>query len=70
MRVDRLAFGSITGQTLSGPWDAPVSRLEVGAGYSLFRNLLLKVAYQYDSRDGGRLTPVEHLVATQVVFWF
>ena len=70
MRVDRLGFGSITGQTLSGPWDAPVSRLEAGAGYSLFRNLLLKGAYQYDSRDGGRLKPVEHLVATQVVFWF
>jgi len=70
MRVDHLGFGSITGQTQSGPWDAPVSRLEAGAGYSLFRNLLLKGAYQYDSRDGGRLKPVEHLVATQVVFWF
>jgi hypothetical protein len=69
-RFDHLGFSSITGQALSGPWDAPVTRIETGAGYSLFRNLLLKGSYQYNVRDGGRLTPRENLVATQVVFWF
>ncbi len=69
-RFDHLGFGTITGATTSGSWDAPVTRIEVGAGYSLFRNLLLKGAYQHDTRDGGRLTPSANLVATQVVFWF
>ncbi|HEY7286625.1 MAG TPA: hypothetical protein VH497_14360 [Vicinamibacterales bacterium] len=69
-RFDHLGFGTITGATLSGPWDAPVNRIEVGAGYSLFRNLLLKGSYQHDTRDGGRLAPTANLVATQVVFWF
>ena len=35
-------------------WDAPVTRLEVGGGYSLQRNLLLKAAYQHNTR--GRRT--------------
>jgi hypothetical protein len=52
------------------PWDAPVTRIEVGGGYSLQRNLLLKLSYQYDRRDGGVLVGVAHLGAAQLVFWF
>jgi hypothetical protein len=37
------------------PWDAPVTRFEIGGGYSLRRNLLLKGSFQHDSRDGGVL---------------
>ena len=36
------------------PWDAPVTRVEVGGGYSLQRNLLLKLSFQRNTRDGGR----------------
>ena len=34
-------------------WDAPVTRLETGAGYYIRRNLLAKGAYQHNWRDGG-----------------
>jgi hypothetical protein len=69
-RYDHLGFGDLTGQNGSLPWDAPVSRIEVGAGYSIQRNLLVKGSFQHDDRDGGRLLRSEHLVAAQLVFWF
>jgi len=70
-RYDNLTFGDITGATLGTlPWDAPVSRIEVGGGYSLQRNLLLKVSYQHNTRDGGVLVRAADLGAAQVVFWF
>jgi hypothetical protein len=50
-------------------WDAPVTRLELGGGYSLQRNLLLKFEYQHDSRDGG-LVRTLNPVALQLVYWF
>src|SRR6516164_5850189 len=69
-RIDYLGFGSIASAFGTTPWDAPVTRVEAGGGYSIVRNLLLKVSYQHNSRDGGRLPAHENLVATQVVFWF
>src|SRR5262249_55496357 len=54
-RVDRLDFSTVRGTLTTAPWDAPVTRLEVGAGYSIQRNLLAKVSYQRNRRDGGRL---------------
>ena len=51
------------------PWDAPVSRVETGFGFSLRRNLLLKGVFQYNQRDAGR-TLVHDLVAGQVLWWF
>ena len=33
----------------------PVTRLEVGGGYSIQRNLLLKLSFQHNTRDGGRV---------------
>jgi hypothetical protein len=47
-----------------------VTRVEAGAGYSIQRNLLLKLSVQYNTRDGGVLQRIEHLGAGQVVFWF
>ena len=52
------------------PWEAPVTRIEVGAGYSIMRNLLLKYSFQHDHRDGGVLQRIENMVAAQLVFWF
>lgn len=69
-RYDTLGFSEVTGRQGTLPWDAPVTRFETGIGYSLQRNLLLKVAYQRNRRDGGNLKPKGDYVAAQVVFWF
>jgi len=69
-RVDHLDFSEIAGTSRTLPWDAPVSRIEAGVGYSLQRNLLLKVSYQHNRRDGGRLEKIDNFPAAQLVFWF
>jgi hypothetical protein len=69
-RYDHLGFSDEIGSTGPLPWDAPVQRIEIGGGYSIQRNLLLKGSYQHDSRDGGVLPPTAHMVAAQLVFWF
>jgi hypothetical protein len=68
-RLDRLGFSSLAGSTGVRSWDAPVTRLEVGGGYSLQRNLLLKGSYQHNTRETA-FTPSLNLVAAEVVFWF
>jgi hypothetical protein len=50
-------------------WDAPVSRVETGAGYRLRRNVRIKVSWQENWRDGGRIRR-DSLVGTQLVYWF
>ncbi len=76
-RFDHLGFNDVRGATLTTSWDAAVTRAEIAAGYSIQRNLLLKVAYQHNHRDGGGipvdafpLRQVEHVGAAQLVFWF
>ena len=69
-RIDRLVFSDVVGTTQTLPWDAPVGRIEVGAGFSIQRNLLLKVSSQHNSRDGGPLPTAEQLGAAQLVYWF
>jgi predicted porin len=69
-RYDHLGFSDETSANETLPWDAPVTRIEVGAGYSIQRNLLLKGSYQHDDRDGGFLLKVAHMLAAQLVFWF
>ena len=69
-RVEHLGFSDLVGSTSTLPWDAPVTRVEVGTGYSIQRNLLLKFSYQHNTRDGGVLQRVENLGAGQLVFWF
>jgi hypothetical protein len=68
-RMDWLRFSEITGSAGRTTWEAPVTRIEVGGGYAIQRNLLLKVAYQHNVRDGGRVTTLD-AVAAQLVFWF
>ena len=46
-----------------------MTRAEIGGGYSLQRNLLLKLAYQYNVRDAGTVDRL-NLVAAQLHFWF
>jgi hypothetical protein len=68
-RVDHLGFGQVATETGSRTWEAPVTRLEVGGGYSIQRNLLLKLMLQHNQRDGGR-TRTAYLGAAQLVYWF
>jgi hypothetical protein len=68
-RVDRMTFNEIVGSAGPVIWEAPLWRLEVGAGYSLQRNVLLKVVYQHNDRDGGKV-PVVSLGGAQLVYWF
>jgi hypothetical protein len=70
-RVDHLGFSDQQGVLATLPWDAPVTRFEIGGGYSLQRNLVLKASYQHDDRDGGAFLPrVAHMFAAQLVYWF
>jgi hypothetical protein len=67
-RADHLGFSEVTGSLGPQTWDAPVTRIEIGAGYSIQRNLLLKVSCQRNTRDGGRVTG-STLGAVQLQFW-
>jgi len=69
-RLDHLGFNDVHGTTTTAPWDAPVTRAEAGIGFSIQRNLLLKVSHQYNTRDGGPLRRVEPQTAAKLVFWF
>ncbi|MET0554417.1 MAG: hypothetical protein ABW221_15340 [Vicinamibacteria bacterium] len=68
-RVDRLDFGDITGPDGRASWEAPVSRLEAGAGYQVTRTLSLKAAWQRNRRDGGFVRGND-LFAAQASWWF
>ena len=67
-RFDRLDFSTIKGTTRTDEWDAPVRRIEAGGGYSLQRNLQLKMSFQHNTRANGRTK--ENVTAAQLVFWF
>lgn len=67
-RLDHLGFSTITGSATSNRWDAPVTRVELGGGFSVQRNLLLKLTFQHNTRAGGRVTRA-NLAAAQIVFW-
>lgn len=68
-RLDHLAFSRISGSALTTTWDAPVTRWEIGSGYSLQRNLQLRVSFQRNTRDGGRVRRLS-AAATQLLYWF
>jgi hypothetical protein len=67
-RIDRLDFARLPTPAGMRTWDAPVTRLETGVGYYLRRNLLGKIAYQHNWRDGG-LVRSRGLAAVQLHFW-
>jgi len=68
-RIDRLGFAQLASASLgTRAWDAPITRLESGVGYYLRRNLIAKVTYQHNWRDGG-LIRSRGLFAAQLHFW-
>jgi len=68
-RWDHVGFNEIMGSAGPNTWEAPVTRIEAGFGYSIRRNILLKGTYQHNDRDGGRVR-TSSIVATQIVYWF
>jgi hypothetical protein len=68
-RADRLGFSEIAGTVLSLPWDAPVQRLEVGIGYYVQRNLVLRATAQQNWRDAGRVRKRTYL-SGELAYWF
>jgi hypothetical protein len=68
-RADHLGFSEITGSTRTDTWEAPVTRVEIGGGYALQRNLELKFSFQHNSRDAGRVMRLD-AESLQLVFWF
>jgi hypothetical protein len=67
-RIDHLGFSELPSARGALSWDAPITRLETGAGYYIRRNFLLKGAYQHNWRDGG-LVRSRGLFAVQLHFW-
>ena len=68
-RAEHLAFSRIAGTTRTVAWDAPVTRLEVGGGYYLLRNVVARVSLQHNVREGGRVRR-SNLLAAQLLYWF
>jgi hypothetical protein len=68
-RVDHLGFAHIEGPAGPVTWDAPVWRVETGVGYVPVRHVLVKLAYQGNWRDGGRVRQ-QTLLTTQLVLWY
>jgi hypothetical protein len=68
-RVEHLTMAAIPIAVGEQGWDAPVTRVELGAGFSPRRRVLLKTSWQHNRRDGGRV-PQSDLVAAQVLLWF
>jgi predicted porin len=68
-RAEHLAFSRIAGATHADEWDAPVTRVEIGGGYYLQRNLSVRLSLQSNWRDGGRISS-QQLAAAQLLYWF
>jgi hypothetical protein len=67
-RAEHLGFSRITGWVRT-PWEAPVKRFEVGAGWSVQRNVMLKTSWQRNLRAAGRVRR-DSMGAAQIVYWF
>ena len=69
-RLDGLSFSDIRSPANAAvPWDAPVRRYELGAGYSLQRNLVVRGSLQFNQRNGAA-TERRTFASTQVAWWF
>ncbi len=68
-RVGHLTFSDITGTAGREPWDTPVTRIEVGGGYSIVRNVVAKAVFQRDWRDAPARNRL-NLLSAQLLFWF
>ena len=69
VRGDRVSFSSIESGSGRDAWEADVSRVEYGAGFTVRRGLLVKASILSNWRDGGRVRQ-SNLGAMQVLVWF
>jgi hypothetical protein len=71
--MDHLTFSRIRGEFMFDgrptPWDAPVTRFEVGGGVQLLRNLGARAVVQRNWRDAGRVRN-RTFFSGQVAVWF
>ena len=68
-RGESINFGRINGTARTASWEADLWRVEVGPGFSITRNILLKGSWQRNRRQGGAERH-DTMVAAQVVYWF
>lgn len=68
-RLDHLGFSRLEGSAASDTWDAPVTRIETAVAYSPRRHATVKVSYQHNWRDGGRVRQ-QAFLAGQVLLWY
>jgi hypothetical protein len=68
-RAEHLGFSELPSAVGLQTWDAPVTRIEGGAGWAPRRHVQLKASWQHNWRDGGTVKEND-LVAGQVVLWF
>ena len=69
VRGDVMTFTTIESPSGTESWEADVSRVEYGVGFTIRRGLLLKTSVLSNWRDGGRVE-TSHLGAVQLLFWF
>jgi hypothetical protein len=67
-RLDRLTYSGIQGTYVSGPWDAPLTRVETGVAYALTRQVIARVSVQVNDRDRGEVRRAT-VPAAQVTWW-
>jgi hypothetical protein len=68
-RAEQLTFSNVTAESVTQRWEAPVTRFEIGAGWLVVRNVMLKASWQRNVRDAGRVRH-DSLGAAQIVYWF
>jgi hypothetical protein len=68
-RLERLTMAELPSDFGTLGWDASVRRVELGAGWTVRRHVLLKASWQHNWRDGGRVRQND-LVAGQVLLWY
>ena len=69
-RADRLTFSTIRdAAAVSMPWDAPLWRAESALGYRVSRHVDLRVGYQYNWREAGRVRK-RGVPTLQALVWF
>lgn len=68
-RGDRMTFSSLRGSAGVNTWDANVSRVELGVGYTVWRGLIMKASVMDNWRDGGSIRR-SRLASVQALLWF
>jgi len=68
-RADRLRFAGVEGARGRTPWDADVDRVEGALAFRATTTSEIKVAWQHNWRDGGRVH-ARGFPAIQFLYWY